>query len=284
MERENLPENITLLEIVSHRTNPLHTDYLFEIVPDEQIQTNEFYVFFENQHCLWIKDTLCLSDYVTYVPSVVLGNHWFMTERMLVNKIYRYCCEKEIKILYVYMHRPHSIPSPLFSDEELDAIELTIQANYERQVNSLNYLRRLFPDHKVIHSDFKEHEYDSVDYDYSCLSRVMKMMKRGDIFYTFNIKTQRVLGSDVILLTKRFENIPTTHHEVMNIRRHNHIQMKFEDIKTLTEDYITLLDQDFYYKKSAIDTVVLAAHNRISENSSLKILPPHLLRELARWF
>lgn len=288
MQYDNINQNITLSKIISHRPNSIdsfRTDYLFEIISNEQIN-DEFYIPSENQYIndrfiyhVWIKDTFCLFDYTTYVSSDYYRGY---SIESFINKIHEYCCQKDIKIIYSYIHRQfHSVLFPTLLEEENQIIESTIEDNYQKQIDSINYLRTLFPNHKIIDTVIGEDVFDSYTYRYECLSRVMRIMKKGDCFYTFNVENQRIKESDVILLTKRFKNIPTPYAEIMNIRRHN--SARCSNFRILTENYITILDQDFYYKKIAIDTLVLATHNRISKNSSLRVLPRHLLREIGMW-
>lgn len=291
MELQDIIKNITLLNIISHRTNsvdPLCTDYLFEVSSDEPI-TDGFYALSENQNVegkilynVWLKDNLYICDYALYLQTRDYLQE--TTDRILARKIYRYCCEKDIKIIYAYTHKQSTTRlAPIFSEEEFDVISRTFQTNYQKQLDSLNYMAKLFPDHKIIRSfcDVND-DYDD-DYDTRCLSITMTIMKKGDCFFTFDAKNQQMEGASIVLMTRRFENLPTTPAQRRNIISNSGI-LSLEELKILTKNYITILDKDFYNKKITIDTLVLATHSRVSKNSSLNVLPRHLLRQIGMWF
>lgn len=294
MELKQLPNcKIMFMDIISHRTNiddSIYTDCLFMVSTQGQINMDEFILEVEHDdgtfiYNVWIKDTFSVQDHYSPVSLHTHGQN--LTRKSVINKIYKYYRSEGYNILYAYTYaNPCNCYQKLsvLSPTEIDAIRNIHRANYAVQLESLKYLSRLFPNHKIIKAGHTQHLLMSNNgYDRRSLSSAMGMMEKGDIFHCFNPENQSIQESDIILLNRKFENIPTSNDEKTIIMMNNARYLTFDEVRTLTKDFITITDQEFYNKKVSIDTLVLATSKRLGENSPLKVLPPHLLREIARW-
>jgi hypothetical protein len=291
MEYKDMPSNIMILNIITHRANLMdttYTDYLVRVACDNEININGFDTVQDEQcqgkfiYDVWIKDTVSIGDYYRSLSFISKG--FFVTRALnMAHKIHKYCRRLGFNMLYVYMHKEIHFPNNL-SREEFEIVSGVHDDNYRKQVESLRYLCELFPNHKVIREDY--HSQGKKDYTYEriFLNCAMKIMQKGDIFYTFNLENQHVKESDIILFNMTLENTPPSYDEERDIERQHGRQLTLNETRNLTKDNITLLDREFYNKKVSIDTLVLATSKRLGENSSLRVLPPHLLREIGRWF
>lgn len=233
---------------------------------------------------VWIKDAFNIEDYHLAIALSMHGQN--PRRKDIVRKIYKYHRSRGFNILYAYIHMDscYSRPNALSADE-VDAIWNIHHINYARQVESLKYMHRIFPNHKIIRLDYTlNFRLDDYSYNCRCLCNAINIMEKGDIFHCFNPGNQNVQTCDIILMDRKLENIPTSNDEKVNIMMNNTRCLTLDQVRMHTKDYITITDEKFYSKKITLDTLVLATSERLGENSSLKVLPPHLLREIGRWF
>lgn len=297
MEIKQLPScNIIFMDIISHRTNTddtIYNDCLFRVSTQGQINMDEFTLEVEHDdgtfiYNVWIKDMFTIEDYVSPVSAFTHGQN--LRRKSVIKKIYNYYRSQGFNILYAYTYSNgcccYKKLNSALSPEEANVISNIHQDNYVRQLESLKYLSRIFPNHKVIKSDYIQHSYAG-NYSHHggrCLHYAMKIMEKGDIFHCFNPEIQSVQKCDITMFIRNLENIPTSDDEKTNITMTEDKYLTLDEVRTLTKNYITITDQKFYNKKIVIDTLILATSKRLGENSSLKVLPPHLLREIGRWF
>jgi hypothetical protein len=277
MNYRNLPNHIRILNIISSRTNVddiTYTDYNFRVSSHRQIDANEFIPESEYDgtfiYNVWIKDTFDIQDY--YLISQFFRPERNLKRENVINEIYNYRRTQEFNTIYAYIHKDY-YNSRMFC------------SNREIQLESLEYICKLFPNHKVIRSDYYSPTYAPYDHrKFNQFKFAMKTMKKGDIFHCFDMEHQGVQASDIIILNRTLENVPFANNERQNIVLNNANQLTLDEVRMLTENNLTMTDREFYYKKITLDTLVLAASERLAENSSLRVLPAHLLREIGRWF
>ena len=80
------------------------------------------------------------------------------------------------------------------------------------------------------------------------------------------------------------ENIETEISETENIVSTNNATVPIENVIERTKKYVNIMDYNSCINKISSETIVLATNDRIGRNSSLKVLPIHLIREICRWF
>jgi hypothetical protein len=278
---------LNISSIVSHRINGDNYEFLFEITSDSELEFGDEEVYVENktyteystQYLIWIKDLFSFNDFCSSlrIENAVGFNK---TDRdFIIIHIHRYCCRKDIKILFCFVHKLQ--PSTDLSNFIGEEIQKICDENYEQQLRCVKFFKKLYPGHKVVISDhyteqmicrFKDH----------FLSSALRIAKIGDVIYSFNYKGQIVRENDIIFFTRRIKNIHTNRRDIETINLYTKI-LNIEELISRTKCYVSIFDYNFCLKKDAIETVILTTNNRIAQNSSLKVLPKHLLREILRW-
>lgn len=277
---------INISSIVSHRIIGNHYEFLFEIISDSELEFGDEEVYVENKtyiedlthYLIWIKDLFSFDDFCSSLRIENAGD-FNKTERdLIIINIHRYCCQENIKILYCFVHRLHSTVLFNFIGEEFQKI---CDENYEQQLRCIKYFKKLYPNHKVMISDHYA-EHITCRFKDNFLSDALRIAKIGDVVYSFNYKSQIVREKDIIFFTRRIKNINTNRRDIETINLYTKI-LDIEELKMRIKCYVSIFDYNFCLKKNAIETVILTSDNRIAQNSSLKVLPKHLLREILRW-
>jgi hypothetical protein len=293
--------NINLMEvhaIISHRINEEHHEYLFKIIfsqeqknlniVDEHIENKEHIEDAVHYH-IWLKDTFRINDilwaFTYYNDRFHLETTSSTAENRkneIIKKIYDYCSVQDIKILYCAINRDH----------EYDEVKKKFfEINDERQTESLKYFMKIYPCHKVIR------EYGKFRF-YNILPATMKVMKRGDIFYTFDLEKQIIRSNDITLFRRRIENIPMgpilffdcldrrlriENYMTGQVMYVNNDILNIDEVIERTKEYISIIDFNLYKKKISTETIVSVTNERIGRDSSVKVLPKHLLRQICLW-
>ena len=287
---------VDFINIVSHRiNNDNNYEYLFKIFSGEYLdldfEDNGEQVYVEDKriengisyYYVWIQDNYSfLSFYLAWSgPPQDLGfvprNNF---EHDILSKIYDYCYRTDIKIFYCFVHKLK--PPEDFLNLMGEKIQEICDKNYEEQLETVKQLKKFYPEHKLICNDLLSEFIGNYELGTMDMGLTITMMKRNDVLYIFNHENQIVTESRIILFERIMQNIPTSVSDTLNISRQNQM-VSIENVIERTRNYIEILDYNDYLRKASINTIILATNNRISANSSLKVSPKHLLREILLW-
>lgn len=280
-----LIEQVDFITIISHRMNDENDyEFLFKVFADQELHLGPYnhhveYVSTENDflvYNVWIKESVPFSYYELVFSE--FSDEMNENEGRIVTEIYNYCRRKEIKILYCFKHKLN--PSMLFSNYLGNQIHKLCNENFQEQIDMVDYFKKIYPTYKVISND--DHTSDDLDYDLDKISSMLKLMNKDDIVYVYTTENNVFYERDIILFERRMNNIFTDINERRIIMR-NRKQISLSEVVSRTQDFIKIIDRDFYNTKISIDTLVLATNNKLAKESSLKILPKHLIREISRW-
>ena len=290
-------EQFKIKNIVTHRVVEDHHEYLFSFMSPQghigrldirHIENMENVG--DNVHYqVWLKDNFDFDDMMYFLSyedsfSTTFRDQINIATKKIVNKIYSYCCRKNIKVLYCTIHR--LTPSEDFINIFGDRILEMCEANYNEQLESLRYFRKIYPEHKVV---FKDSYYNEVDedlrFEVEDLRSALKFMRKGDIFYTFNPRNQKMKEYDIMFFKNRLNKNRLSETEKRTIKTTFSRTMEIEEVISIAKEHdVSIVDFNFYKKKISAETIALATNDRIAENSSLKVLPRHLIRQICTWF
>lgn len=287
---------VDFMNIVSHRiNNDNNYEFLFKIFSDRYLDLNfedsgeKVYVQekgIENgisYYNIWIQDNCSFESFYLawsgppqdfgFVPRNNI-------EHDIISKIYDYCSRENIKIFYCFVHKLK--PPKDFFNLLGEKIQEICDKNYEEQLETVKQLKKFYPEHKLICNDLFAEAIEHYELGTMNMGLTITMMKRNDVLYIFNHENQIITEGRIVLFERIMQNIPTTLFDTINFSRQNQV-VSIENVIERTRNYIEILNYNDYLRKASINTIILATNNRISANSSLKVLPTHLLRKISLW-
>ena len=183
----------------------------------------------------------------------------------IILQLYRYFKQQDIKMLFCTL-------SKSCSSENIQ--------KHEEELKNIRDLRDIYPKHKLILKEYCLHNsFDALYYRHH-LDMMLNISKKGDIIYLDTLQHQIVRENSLGIIMKKLgiqsvANENTT-YSTLNI-------LPIEEVVSTLKEHVHIFDK-FFAKKFATEICVLATNDKIAKNSSLKVLPKHLLREVCRWF
>ena len=270
---------VKFLNIENHRRNNGSYEFLFKILSHQEldlIQDNinvnsREYIEGTNKihYHIWIED---ITSSKCYKRSFLLSGYMFDIVNFdikIASMIYGYCKTHDIKTFYCFIYE-NKMNSQYSAEEQDMKHSLILQ------------LKERYPEHRFIYNIwfYTTHCYYETCYIFSILEIILK----GDIALFHSYSNQFVEESDIILFERRMENIETEISETENIVSTNNATVPIENVIERTKKYVNIMDYNSCINNISSETIVLATNDRIGRNSSLKVLPIHLIREICRWF
>ena len=287
---------VQFLNIENHRKNDGRYEFLFKILSDQELELGyddihvQFKEYVENSdiiyYYIWMKDMSSYSIYREIFITEFLECDEFGSITP-VTEIYNHCRKHKINTLYCFIYGTID-PEDLLGDKNhkrhfSNSIEY-FEENYDAQLDVLRYLKRNYSNHRFVYNHFL---YINHLNDYSThlcnISEILKIAEKGDIIFSHSYPDQIVKERDIIFFERIMENIMTHEDESIVIERQIS-EVSIENVIERTKKYIEFIDHNSYIKKTSIETIVLATSDTIAKDSSLKVLPKHLIRQICTWF
>jgi hypothetical protein len=215
-------------------------------VVDKNIVDNQF------TYNVWVKDDLPFYNYRIGSREFALRKDGYN----MADEIYRYCRRCNIRFVFCFFRK-------------INNNDFTVENIMEK----MKMLRKIYRGCKIL---FNGSVCPSIDF-YSLTS----LMKKDDIFLT-NLESLSISVENVFALKKKIDRLKFSTME-LKILYPQIGKLNLQQFAEETTGYVTILDLDSHIRKISANAIVLSSHRRVGKDSSLNVLPAHLLRQVGLW-
>lgn len=215
-------------------------------VVDKKVVDNEFI------YNVWVKDDLPFYNYRIGSREFALRKHGYN----MADEIRRYCRRCNIRFVFCFFRK-------------INNNDFTVETIMEK----MKILRKIYYGYKIL---FNGSVCPSIDF-----YNLTNLMKKDDIFLT-GLETLSISVENVYVLKKKIDRVKFSIMELKILCSQNR-KLNLHQFAEETTGYVTILDLDSHIRKISANAIVLSSHRRVGKDSSLKVLPAHLLRQIGLW-
>jgi hypothetical protein len=258
--------------IISHRRGE-YDEYLFKFQSFQDIDFEQNIEHVQNKekigmwfyYDVWVRDNLPFR----YYRGDAYRRQFERPRRRIEigRNIYRYCRNSGMKFVFYF--------AKIYKEDlGLDDIASSYRKAAKKQKDKEKMLREIYRGYKVIFNE---------DTDLCRDRQFLECLDAGDIFLT-DLKDFSVSEANVVVqLIKRIEGEVLSYKDICRILDTYSGELSLGEFKDKVKDYVEVSDIDTVIRDVTMNAAVLSSHRRIGKDSSLNVLPVHLLRQVGLW-
>ncbi len=288
MDQSLIQEYYHVEKVINHRVNE-DGDYEYltvlkmknplEDIPQNYIEHIEYDTHYK--YYIWILDNFQIVDYVLAVDNTIIFAGMEKYRGLMVGFM-EYRKTSGIKVIYGVVYKLHYDNSVFldFLGEEFSKLCLS---NLEEQIQTIKRMKCLLSGrYQIIHN------IDSYNDDEGLiLIGIEDIINKYDCIYIHNKKYTGISKHGVCILKERLVNGRSLDEARYNIRINNLVPLLISEneiIEEVQDIGVNVIDYESEcVRKAGVFAIASTGNNRIGKNSSLRVLPQHLIRQISLW-